>query len=251
MKILLYGKDAYDLEELIKKLGFEIMTKDSDKDPDVVVSYGGDGTLLFSEREFPGIPKLPIRNSQYCHKCSNHDDKKVLEHLLKGELNLREHNKLHTNIYGKDLYALNDFVVRNELPTHAIRFKVMSEASHPAPDGAGSINNLHIGDGVVISTSFGSTGYFQSITREAFEDREIFAIAFNNTTQIADPLYFEKDTEAEFKLMRGKATLTLDNSPEIFHLSEGTQLTFKLSDKVAKIYEDTSLRCPNCKVIRG
>ena len=41
------------------------------------------------------------------------------------------------------------------------------------------------------------------------------------------------------------------NNPDIFQIDEGSELIFKLSDQVAKIYEADSLRCPNCEVIRG
>lgn len=245
MRILLYGKDSINLGQIVKDTGFEVVTEQ----PDTIISFGGDGTLLFAEREYPGIPKLPIRNSQFCHKCPQHQDELILKKLLEGSLKLKEHKKLHTDIYGKDLSALNDFVVRNELPTHAIRFRV--QPPHHPERAEGSINNnLYIGDGIVVSTSFGSTGYFESISRESFEDEGIFAIAFNNTTKKVGPLYFEKNLKAGFELVRGKAALTSDNDPNIYHLSEGAKLTFKLSGQVAKIYEDTSLRCPNCKIRR-
>ncbi len=243
MKILLTGKNSKNIETLIKELGFEIVNSN----PDVVISYGGDGTLLSSECEYPGIPKLPIRNSQICNKCPEHEDKKILQDLLKGELKLKEYKKLNTNVYGEDLFALNDFVVRNEQAIHAIRFKMHNFI---AP-------GLHIGDGIVVATPFGSTGYFKSITGETFTDG--FAIAFNNTTEKNGPIYIDQDeidkeddfTYIEFELVRGKAILTFDNSPETFHISEGTTLSFKLSDKTAKIYEDTSLRCLNCQIMRG
>ena len=243
MKVLLHGKNAKNIANLVENLGFKIVTSN----PDVVVSYGGDGTLLSSEREYPGIPKLPIRNSQICNKCPEHEDKKILQDLLEGKLELKEYKKLNTNVYGKNLFALNDFVVRNEQTIHAIRFKMHNFIS---PD-------LRIGDGIVVATPFGSTGYFRSITDETFADG--FAIAFNNTTEKDGPIYIDQDeidkeddfTSIEFELVRGKAILSFDNSPKTFHISEGTTLSFKLSDKTAKIYENTSLRCPNCQIMRG
>ncbi len=242
MKVILQGKNSKNIEGLLKSLGFEIVTSK----PEVIISFGGDGTLLSSERNYPGIPKLPIRNSQFCHKCSDHEDKKLLQNLLAGKLKLKEYEKLQTNVYGKDLLALNDFVVRNEEAIHAIRFKI-------------SINDIpagfFIGDGVVIATSFGSTGYFKSIIKESFPaDFSGFGLAFNNTTEKTTPIYFDEEDidmdRAGFQLARGKAILTYDNSPDSFHIAEGTSLEFKIADQVAKIYEPTSLRCPNCQVIR-
>lgn len=231
MKILLYGKNSKNIEELVKNSGFEVVNSK----PDLIISFGGDGTLLASEREFPGIPKLPIRNSQVCIKCVNHDDKVVLEKLLNGKLKLQEHQKLQTTFLYKDFYALNDFVIRNSNPVHTIRFKVNKD-------------KLLIGDGIVIATPFGSSGYFQSITRTVFKNG--FGVAFNNTTEEMPPLILKEKDLINFQLIRGRASLSFDNSPDIFTLDEGSQLQFKLSDQVAKIYMDTSLRCPNCKVVR-
>ncbi|MDP3974289.1 MAG: hypothetical protein Q8P92_05660 [Candidatus Daviesbacteria bacterium] len=231
MKILLFGNDAKDIEGLVKKLGFEIVSSN----PDVIISYGGDGTLLSSEREYPGIPKLPIRNSQFCNKCAEHADEHLLSQFLEDKPQFREYKKLHTNIEGKDLYALNDFVVRNELPMHAIRFQI--------DDG-----QLLIGDGIVVATPFGSTGYFKSISQKTFDTG--FGLAFNNLTEKKEPLFLQDKDLLTFKLVRGKATLSFDNSADIFTIDEGSELVFKLSDHLAKIYEPTSLRCPNCKVQR-
>lgn len=234
MKILLLGKNAQNIEASIKKLGFEIVTEN----PDVILSYGGDGTLLSAERQYPGIPKLPIRNSKICKKCSSHEDEVVLKKVFEREVQPVEHRKLETEILYKKFYALNDFVVRNLSPVHTIRFKA-------SPTG----NKLLIGDGVVVATPFGSTGYFKSITHQTFDSG--FGVAFNNTTQQMPPVILKDQDILIFDLIRGKATLSFDNSPEIFNIDEGSELVFKLSHKVAKIYEGTSLRCPNCQVIRG
>lgn len=245
MKVLLYGKNSKDIEELVTSLGFEIVTAN----PDVVISYGGDGTLLSAERLYPGLPKLPIRNSQVCKKCSIHDDKSVLTNSIEGRLELKEYRKLTTTILYKVFHALNDFVIRNSDPTHTIRFRVTSSMSSSDLIG-GSINKqLLIGDGIVVATSFGSTGYFKSIARQILKTG--FGVAFNNTTQNFPPLILKQEDSVNFQLIRGKAVLSFDNNPDIFTIDEGSQISFKLSDQVARIYEDTSLRCPKCKVIRG
>lgn len=231
MKVLLVGKNPKDIEQLVKNLGFEVVTDN----PDVVISYGGDGTLLSAERQLPGIPKLSIRNSDICKKCSDHEDEVVLKKLLEGNLKLKEYKKLETTILYKNFYALNDFVIRNFSPIHAIRFEVNDK--------------FLIGDGIAVSTPFGSSGYFKSITGQTFEKG--FGVAFNNTTEKIPPIIFKNEDSVTFKLVRGQATLSFDNSPDIFTIDEGSELIFKLSNQVAKIYEDTSLRCPNCKVIRG
>ena len=240
MKVLITGKNSKDLEPTVKQLGFEVV----EENPEVIISYGGDGTLLASERQFPGIPKLPTRNDSVSKKCPEHETEILLKKLTQGQLELKEYSKLETKIdlstsseQGvKTLFALNDFVIRNKEPMHSIRFAIQN-------------GKLLIGDGVVVSTPFGSSGYFQSITRQTFTSG--FGLAFNNTTEKMDPQFFSENDEIVFKLVRGNATLTSDNSPEIYTIPEGSELTFKLSSEKAKIYELDSLRCPNCIVTRG
>lgn len=242
MKVLLHGKNTKNIASLVKNLGFRVVTIS----PDVVISYGGDGTLLASERLFPGIPKLPIRDSLMCRKCSDHKEKVVLKALLDGQLNLKEYRKLHTNIYGKNLLALNDFVIRNKEQIHAIRFKVTSAMSSPDLI-RGSINNqLLIGDGIVVATPFGSTGYFNSITGKTFSKG--FAVALNNAIRNRSRVIKKDEGDrVDFWLVRGQAILTYDNSSDNVPLSEGAKLSFQLSGQVGRIYEPSSLRCPNCQ----
>ncbi len=232
MKVQIVGKNTKDLEGLVKNLKIEVV----EENPEVIISYGGDGTLLSAEREYQGVPKLPIRNKTVCKKCSEHEDEIVLKKLLAGTLELKEYRKLETNIEGQTLFALNDFVIKNSDTTHTIRFKVNK-------------GSLLIGDGIVVSTLFGSSGYFKSITRQTLNQG--FGVAFNNTTEKVKPLNLGDEDLVTFNLVRGKATLSFDNSPDIFVIDEGSEVLFKLSDQIAKVYGDTSLRCPNCEVIRG
>lgn len=235
MKLLLSGKNSKDIGELVKELEFEIVTEN----PDVIITYGGDGTLLYTERLYPGIPKLPIRNSLVCVKCPKHDEKLLLKKLLEGKLKLKEYQKIETTILYQTIYALNDFVIRNLNPIHAIRFYVSPHLK----------DKLLIGDGIVVSTPFGSTAYFQSITGKRFQKG--FGLALNNTTEQIPPVLLKDSESITFKLIRGTATLSFDNNPDVFNIDEGSELNFKLSDKTAKIYELESLRCPNCKIKRN
>lgn len=228
MKVLLYGKNSKDIKGLVTDLGFEVVVVS----PDVVISYGGDGTLLASERLYPGIPKLPIRDSLVCKKCSEHEEKVVLKALIDGQLHLKEYRKLHTKIAGKDLHALNDFVIRNKEAVHAIRFEVQGK--------------YLIGDGIVISTPLGSTGYFKSITQTTFSKG--FRVAFNNTTEKVNPIILGLSDKVYFKLIRGHGGLTYDNSHNQYTIKEGAQIIFKESLQKASIYIAESLRCLNCKI---
>lgn len=231
MKVLLFGKRSDQIKFLVQSLGFTIV----DNNPEAIITYGGDGTLLSAEAKFPSIPKLAIRDNAICIKCQNHKDEKVLTDLQKNKLKLFEINKLEAYFQGKKLLAVNDFVIRNSLQMHAIRFKVNCS------------DELIIGDGVVVATAFGSTGYFKSITKKTFTKG--FGLAFNNTTEPLKSIHFNQDT-IKVTIIRGPATLTYDNNPQSFELTGGSEITFKPSSQKLLIYA-SSLTCQNCKVLRN
>lgn len=237
MKLILFGKNAQNIEETVKNFGFEVV----EKNPDVVISYGGDGTLLSAEREFPGVPKLPIRDSLKCVKCSDHTDQALLQDLKNNALKLEEYPKLTAHFADINLQALNDIVIRNATPIHAIRFN-LTKNDQPVN------GELIIGDGLVFSTAFGSTGYFKSVTKKSFNEN--FAVAFNNTTEQIDPVSFTEGDKLKVAIIRGPATLSEDNNPALYNLDKDAQVEVHAAEKKAQIYELENLRCSDCKVIR-
>ena len=74
--------DTSEIEAALAVEGFKIV----DENPDFIVCYGGDGTVLFSERTIPEVPKLIIKTSRVCRKCdyTRKDLKKVLSNIRKG-----------------------------------------------------------------------------------------------------------------------------------------------------------------------
>src|SRR3972149_10222584 len=142
--------DKLRLKKELKKAGFRVV----EKNPDFVLCYGGDGTILYAERKYPGIPKLAIKNTRICHRCE------IKSNGLGVPLaNIRAHNYTTTRetkleaIYGKKKYlALNEIQIHNKLPTRAIRFSLQVNEK--------KFDEL-IGDGVIIATPFGSTAYYQ------------------------------------------------------------------------------------------
>ncbi len=210
------------IREKLEDFGFVY----DDEDFDFVVAFGGDGTYLASERKYPGVPKLLVRDSMVCYKCHDESVEEVLKRISEGDYKVVENMKLEARHDGEALTAANDVVIRNKEPTRGIRFKVRA---------GGKESQLLIGDGVVVSTPFGSTGYFCAITRETFEDG--IGVAFNNTTVKQDPWYLDADEEVEVELVRGEAHLAVDNDPELRTLEEGDIVTVRKKDEVARILQ--------------
>lgn len=237
MKIQLYGKNSQDIASLVKTTGFEIV----DDNADVIITYGGDGTLLAAERQFPQIPKLPIRDSKVCKKCSDHETEHLLRLLKADQIELTKQPKLETIFDGNQLIALNDIVIRNKSAYHAIRFYI-------SKNDIRYTEKLIIGDGIVASTAFGSTGYYQSITKTTFSTD--FQIVFNNTVTATPALEFKSGDIISIDIVRGPGEMTSDNNPETIELIEGNQAVIRVSEAIAQIYSPQTLRCSKCEIHR-
>lgn len=237
MRVYLFGKNAKDLLDLALSLGLEVVSKN----PQVIISYGGDGTLLASERQYPQIPKLAIRDSKVCKKCSDHTEDQLLNALIKGQLKLQSFPKLEAKFEGRQFLALNDIVIRNTTPIHAIRFQVKLNGRVVAPE-------IVIGDGVVTTTPFGSSGYYQSITKKTFLTG--FALAYNNATLNLPPILFGSQDSVSVVIIRGPANLSFDNEPNLTKLKRQDEVVIKASLKQALIYQPEILRCQKCQLFK-
>ena len=139
-----------------------------------------------------------------------------------------------------DILAINDIVIRNTTPMHALRFKVSRNGQRIEP-------KVVIGDGVVITTPFGSSGYYQSITRETIKSG--FALAFNNTTKHLESIKFTAPQDIKIVIIRGPGSLSSDNNPKIYSLKENDEVKIFASPHKAYIFIDP-LRCSDCIILR-
>jgi len=196
------------------------------KKPDFIVSLGGDGTYLYAERLYPGIPKLLVRDSKICNKCDNTVFDHVITKLKTNQYRIEQCIKLDAFVNGKRrLTAANDIVLRNRHLAHAIRFLI--NVNNKPIDGE------LIGDGIVIATPYGSTAYFHSITRKQFASG--IGIAFNNLTAQRRPLVVEEKATITITMTREDAELAADNDPQTLRIREGDVITIRKRKETAKI----------------
>lgn len=207
---------------MVRELGFKIV---KDK-PDLILGYGGDGTMMLAESNFPGIPKVVLKkDGSICKKCSPLNNKEVLKRIKNGNYEIEKLWKLKVSVAGKSLLGMNDIIIHNKNARHAIRYKVWVNDKE--------ISSTIIGDGVVIATPFGSTAYYRSITDSFFEVG--MGLAFNNSTEQADHIVLREDSEIKIKIIRGPVVIYADNQPEFIDVKEGDEIKIKKSNIVAKI----------------
>lgn len=220
-RILVLGRESASILDLVRSAGF-LLVEDS---PDVVVTYGGDGLLLHSEREWPGVPKLPLRNSRHGKKCEPRTVQEALDRLAKGELLAVRQAKVRADVRGEVRVGLNDIIVHNSRPTATVR-------CHVEVDGR-RFGGEVVGDGVVVATPFGSTAYYRSITRSVFHAG--LGLAFNNSTEPVDHTVLPESAEIRIAITRGPALVAADNDPHPLTLEKGDEVLIRRHDKDAVI----------------
>jgi NAD kinase len=221
MKILIRGSKKQKILSLAERAGLNI---DADN-PDVVISYGGDGAIMKAVFAHPDVPILALRGSRICKKCVAISTDKALENLRNKNYKVENSLKLEANCGGKTLYAMDSVVVHNADPRHAIRYRVFLNGR--------DLGHEVIGDGVVIATPFGATGYYRSITDSYFEVG--IGLAFNNSTEQADHIVLASDTEIKIQIVRGPAEVYADNQKEFIQMDDGEEVVIKKSKKIAKL----------------
>lgn len=213
--------DTSEIQDALTAEGFEVV----DKNPDFILCYGGDGTVLFSERTIPEVPKLIIKTSRVCRTCdyTQNDLKSLLSNIRKGNYCLHKKMKLEAKTKGKKLVGLNEIQVHLKLPIYAVRFSF-------------SVNGKEfkdlIGDGVVIATVFGSTGYYKATGGKSFEKG--IGTSFNNLHNIrVESFVVQEDSVFKLTIIRGPAWLLADNNKNFIELDAGDAVTVRRSESVA------------------
>ncbi|MCP4644630.1 MAG: hypothetical protein GY851_29575 [bacterium] len=221
MRTILFGAEADTLREEVQQHdGLELV----EASPEVVVCYGGDGTLLSAELEWPGVPKVPIKNSRRGIRCLPHPPHDVIARLAAGGLARTPYMKIECALRNDDhpdpvctLTAMNEINVHMGTINSAVRFKLWID------DIAYLDGQEIIGDGCVIATPFGSTAYFNHLTRGVFHAG--IGIAFKASVESTSHVVAPESSTFRVLITRGPAVLGFDNSQQYFDLAEGDELT--------------------------
>lgn len=220
MKLYVYSPyEKKDIEKIIQDLGFEL----DHNSPNYVITFGGDGTILDAEREYPGVPKIPVRNKPVSSKVKVYNPRElrnVLEKIQEGRHKIKEECKVEGEINGKKILGLNEIQIRNKFPNKALRFLVNDSKEE------------FIGDGIVAATSFGSSAYFSAIGYKSFKTG--IRLGFNNTTQNHESFDIKV---AKIKILREKGLLLADNDANFIELNPGDIVVVRESSSKARFVD--------------
>ena len=236
IRVKLMGKNLDDIRPKLVERGFVIVEEDFE----MVIAHGGDGTLLWAERDYPGVPKLPLRDARTAPLCREHDHAKQLDDFLAGKLRLRRLPKLEGGTAGGKLVALNDVFVHNRDRQSALRYQVRIDGELYATE--------IVGDSVGAATVHGSTAYYRSITHSIF--RVGIGLAFSNSTEEVNHLVLPDSAEIEIKIVRGPAILAADNDTRLIEVPEGGEVVIRKNAGEALIYGLDNFMCAKCRMLR-
>ncbi len=249
-KIAIYSlkKDALyeEVSEIVRRNGFSL----TEENPDIVIALGGDGTLLravhYYLNQLDNIKFIGINAGTlgYLMQFSKED----LDNILKNRLFDAEQYSLIECLVKKEgeeetLFAVNEF--RFENPFHTMIADVY-------------INNSHLekfrGNGLVISSSLGSSAYNKSLggavvdsSLEVLELTEIAAIENNVYRSLGSSLVLSKDKEISLDVDFKYVIVGYDH--ESLPLVGVESILVKLSDKKLNII--SNLNKNNIQILKG
>jgi len=192
----------------------------------LVISYGGDGSLLGAAKIYPDLPILPIRSSKVCNHCYSADSTdNILKSIKAGQIKSKKYIKLTATFGHNQITALNEINIKCRHPNLALRFSfLIGDLSFPD----------NMADGLIVATPFGSTGYFKSITRTVFSLG--LGVTVNNPVDPIPTNIIGDDKIITVTVNRENAYLSADNNPKIISLKPGDTVTIKKSLQTAQIY---------------
>lgn len=176
------------IEKLVRSLGLQI----SKLHPDIALVIGGDGTFSYYGRKlsvpmlFVGVPTDKILGSKSrLAKISIHNLPETLQDIMRGNYAIKDRRMLELR-YGTshETNVLTDVYLERGIFAGCIRYSV-SVTNNDAVPGSHRPNkplftDFVIGNGVIISTSFGSGGYYSYLDRISLSKKKPVATFDDN-----------------------------------------------------------------------
>ncbi len=201
-------------------------------DTDLIVSVGGDGTLLRVARLVApsGIPILGVNAGRlgFLTEVDASGASELLPRALDGEGRIEERTMLAVNHDGATSYALNDAIISRGGPARTVQVGV-------------TVNDIELlafrGDGVVVATATGSTAYNLSAGGPVLPPTtaELIINPVSAHPASESPVLVEPDAEIVIHIRTDHgATLSLDGQDD-FNVSDDAVITVRRSPYHARL----------------
>ena len=207
-------------------------TEDTEK-ADLIISFGGDGTLLVAAKEAlkKDIPVMAVNMGTlgYLADISSKDVIQMMEKYKKNHYIVDERTFLKVKYNEKEYYALNDLVIsKGGITSQIINVEVYAN---------GTFVNKYRADGIIVATPTGSTAYSLSaggsIVHPNLRALSITPLSAQSLT--ARPIIIDGDEVLSFKVF------SRDNDT---HLNIDGRINFriKLEDEISAVMSSKKVR---------
>lgn len=245
MKVWAEGKPGVDrVRQKLREYGLELCASD----PEVVVVWGGDGSILWSARKHPRSCILGIRErsvgglAEIDGACLDY----AVERLAEKDYHVETVPRIELSCGETRLHGLNEVYFSREYE-YATRFHVFIDGECPYED-------VLFGDGFLAATPRGSSAYSwtagKQIILQPDENAMVFTplscghmtqrICVNGTSvaKLAGQIRLLADKEVVVQILRGGlnkfATDGLDELKAYVCLEKGDELTFRMAKEKTK-----------------
>ena len=232
-------KSGYGNEELLKSFYNYLKEKNIQEvfgveQADLIISLGGDGTMLISAKEAirGNIPVLAINMGSlgYLAEIKPQDAVKILQDYENGNYKLEERSFLEVRYEDNIFYGLNELVItKGGHEAHLIQVEVYS-------------NDIFVkkyrADGIIVATPTGSTAYSLSaggsIVHPGLNALTITPLAPQSLT--ARPIIVNGCEVLSFKATSRDDAVHLNiDGNQWFQIQKGDLVSARISDKKVKI----------------
>jgi len=197
---------------------------------DLILSIGGDGTILHAARTAApiGVPILGVNLGRLGFITELNGDEVLsnLPKLLEGNGWIEERAMLEAQIENKSLYTLNEVVLRSTA-VHLVNIKVEID---------GEMLATYRADGIIIATATGSTGYSLAAGGPILQpqSKEIILQPISCHLGLSHALVLPPQSIVDLRVASGdNAMLSLDGQIDL-PLSSEQNVTIKLSPYVTR-----------------
>ncbi len=232
-------KKKYLNEELLKHFydylrRYKISVVENSEEADMVISFGGDGTMLVAAKEAAerNIPVMGVNMGTlgYLADISLENTVEILERYRNNEYISDQRSFLEVKWNKDTFYALNELVIsKGGLISHLIHVEVYSNDLFV---------NKYRADGIIVATPTGSTAYSLSaggsIVHPSLRALTITPLAPQSLT--ARPIIVDGDEKLTFKVFSrdNDVHLSIDGD-ECFPIKSEDSVTAVLSSKKVQI----------------
>ena len=208
--------------------------KDLVEKVDLIIVFGGDGTLLNSARQYldSQIPILGVNmgNVGFLTDLSVDNFETTITDILSGNYKIEERNLVSAQFDGNHLYGLNEVVIHSGAYAQLMRYRL-------------SVNNKVVyeqrSDGLIVATPTGSTAYSLSaggpIIHPSLDVWTILPMLPQSLS--SRPFIISSDENVEMELFEGpndSAKICVDGQDDI-DVSYGVKISISKMKKTLKL----------------